>query len=92
MINYNDKIYKTEAAIKKAITMDKKREIKQHKQEVYEIKKRSKNEKQLLVPQSRIQIDRSQWKLTTTYTDKKFNFVYDKRVLTSDFFTYPFGY
>ena len=50
------------------------------------------NEKQLLVPQSRIQIDRSQWKLTTTYTDKKFNFVYDKRVLTSDFFTYPFGY
>ena len=53
---------------------------------------RQDKEKQLLMPQSRIRIDRANWKLTTTYSDKKYQFVYDKRVISNDFFTFPFGY
>jgi len=49
LFNYNNKVYKTEAAMKKAKTMDIKRSIKQTKKEAYAVSEKNKNGKLQLI-------------------------------------------
>ena len=49
LFNYNNKVYKTEAAMKKAKTMDAKRANKQVKKEAYAVLRRNKNGKLQLI-------------------------------------------
>ena len=46
----------------------------------------------VMVPQSRIRINRKGWILTTIDMEKELNMVYDKRVLCENFYTRPYGY
>ena len=48
--------------------------------------------KKILVPQSRIKINKKSWHLVNTDIDKEYNMVYDKRILNQDFSSRPYGY
>ena len=48
--------------------------------------------KTILVPQSRIKINKKSWHLVNTDVDKEYNMVYDKRILNQDFSSRPYGY
>ena len=48
--------------------------------------------RKLLVPQSRIKINRKSWNLINTDFEKEYGMVYDKRILNQDFSSRPYGY
>ena len=48
--------------------------------------------KSILVPQTRIKINRNGWILSTFEMEKVYSMVYDKRVLIKGFFTQPYGF
>lgn len=50
------------------------------------------NEKKINIKQSKINRDKKTWSLNSSESDKYYGMTYDKRVITENFLTFPYGY